>query len=333
MSYSCESEEMPQMSGKKIGLALGSGGARGWAHIGVIDALRELHVPIHCVAGTSMGAVVGAVFAAGKVEELHHLALNVDWKHAIYHFLHLSFPRVGLIDGERLADFVGQHVDRTRIEELPMPFACVATDVLTGAEVVFKEGNIIEAVRASMAIPGMFTPVPRGEAVLVDGALVNPLPVNIARQLGADLVIAVDISSEPIVPSKSKLKRAREQATQQKPASDVALPAFMRFIENLEDHFQKSNFSKLPAVKKWLAQGELPNVFDVSANCVRIFARQITTMRLKLEPADILIQPHLGRLTMLEFHRAVEAIEAGHVEALRVLDSRALRQLGCEADS
>lgn len=97
----------------------------------------------------------------------------------------------------------------------------------------------------------------------------------------------------------------------------------------MEDHFKKSNIYKLPAVKKWVAQGELPSVFEISTNCVRIFAKQITTMRLKLEPADILIRPQLGSLTMLEFHKAAEAIDAGHAETLRSLDSRALRKLGC----
>lgn len=318
-------------SGKKIGLALGSGGARGWAHIGVINALREMKVPIHCVAGTSMGAVVGAVFAAGKIEELHHLALHVDWKHAIYHFLDFSFSHAGLIDGSRAADFVAKNVQKTRIEELSVPFACVATDVLTGAEVVFREGNIVVAVRASMAIAGVFTPVRLGEAVLVDGGLVNPLPVNIARELGADVVIAVDVSSDPVVPAKPEAKRADKIARLKKLAPAKALPVFERFLENLEKHLQESKFSSLPAVKRLRTLDEMPGVLDISANVLRIYSKQITNMRLKLEPADVLIQPRLGRLTMLEFHKSVEAIEAGHAEAIKILDARALRRLGCPA--
>ncbi len=182
------------MDVKKIGLALGSGGARGWAHIGVIEALEEAGFPVQCVAGTSMGALVGGAFASGRVQSLKEVALRLDWKQAIYYFLEVTFPRSGLIDGLKIASFVRQNVGKTNIQTLPMPFATVATDVLTGQEVVIDKGDMIDAIRASISIPGIFTPVSRDGAILVDGGLVNPVPVSVARRLGADVVIAVDLN-------------------------------------------------------------------------------------------------------------------------------------------
>ena len=178
---------------KKIGLALGSGSARGWAHIGVIKALDEAGIRLDYIAGTSAGAVVGAVYASGRIDSLKDVVLRLDWRKVIS-FLDVVFPKSGLIDGKKIADFVRTNVGEKNIEDLRLPFCAVSTDLATGNEVLIKNGDIIEAVRASISMPGVFTPVKISNAILVDGGLVNPVPVSVARKMGADLVIAVNLN-------------------------------------------------------------------------------------------------------------------------------------------
>jgi len=180
---------------RKIGLALGSGSARGWAHIGVIKALTEVGVRVDYVAGTSVGAVVGAVYASGRIAALEDVVLQLDWKQ-IASFLDIVFPKSGLIDGNKIADFIRRHVEAKKIEDLPLPFCALATDLATGGEVAIQEGDIIEAVRASISVPGIFTPVRKDDMILVDGGLVNPVPVSMVREMGADFVIAVDLNHD-----------------------------------------------------------------------------------------------------------------------------------------
>ncbi len=182
------------MSGK-IGLALGGGGARGFAHLGVVRALRQLGVQIHCVSGTSIGAIIGGVVAAG-MEDLVDNWLNVpDWKKLPSLFLEFGLPWRGLIRGRKIERFLRETIPSGCFSDLKMPFAVVATDYNDGSEVVLRDGDVHTAIRASMSIPGIFYPVEVNGHVLVDGGLVNPVPVDVCRSLGADRVIAVDINS------------------------------------------------------------------------------------------------------------------------------------------
>ena len=181
---------------KRVGLALGSGGARGWAHLGVLRALRERGVRVDCVAGTSMGAIVGAFLAAGQEGVLADLASNIDWKRLRQFFWEISLSRSGLTDGRRLAEETERLLGREEFRELELPFRAVATDLDTGEEVVLSEGNLVHALRASISIPGLFSPVRLGGRLLVDGGLVNPVPVNVARGMGAQIVVAVDVARD-----------------------------------------------------------------------------------------------------------------------------------------
>jgi len=176
----------------RIGLALGSGSARGWSHIGVIRALeRAGHVP-DIVCGTSIGALVGAVHAAGRLDWLEDWVRRLTWSGVV---AMLDFRMGGgLIEGSRLTGFFRQHFRDEGIERLPLPFACVATELGTGREVWLREGPVIDAVRASIALPGLFTPTQLDDRLLVDGGLVNPVPVSLCRAMGADVVIAVDLN-------------------------------------------------------------------------------------------------------------------------------------------
>lgn len=168
---------------RATGLALGSGSARGWAHIGVIRALAEAGIRVDCIAGASIGAVVGAVFASGNIDALEDVVLQLDWRQITY-FFDVILPKSGLIDGKKISTFIRNHVKGINIEELSIPFCAISTDLATGDEVAIRDGDIIEAVRASISVPGIFTPVKKNGAILVDGGLVNPVPVSVAREMG-----------------------------------------------------------------------------------------------------------------------------------------------------
>ncbi len=178
----------------RTGLVLGGGAARGWAHVGVLRALDEAGIRPDVVVGTSIGALVGAIYASGGMEAIERAAGRLQRQRALP-LLDLVVPRSGLMDGHRMTEALREFVTATDIRDFPVEFAAVATDLVTGRGVVLAEGDPIEAVRASISVPGLFTPVLRDGAVLVDGGLVDPVPVGVARSLGAEFVIAVDISS------------------------------------------------------------------------------------------------------------------------------------------
>lgn len=167
----------------RIGLALGSGSARGLAHVGVIRAIEDAGIQIDCIAGTSMGALVGAVHAAGKLNELENAFLDFDWKKTAS-FFDVVLPRSGLLDGAKVSELVRSHIHTNDIEALSIGFAAVASDLQSGSEVVICTGDIIEAVRASVSVPGIFTPVRRNGQILVDGGLVNPVPTSVRARDG-----------------------------------------------------------------------------------------------------------------------------------------------------
>lgn len=177
----------------RIAWALGGGGARGFAHLGVLKVLQEANIPINALSGTSMGAVIAVLFAAGAdLKYLIPLAGNIAWEK----FVDLRFPRYGLVEGKRINPLIRLLTKRKRLEELDLPVRVVATDLLTGEEIIFAEGEIETAVRASISIPGIFTPVPYGNRVLVDGGVVAGLPVGAAAGMGMDLVMAVSVPGE-----------------------------------------------------------------------------------------------------------------------------------------
>lgn len=297
---------------KHIGLALGSGGARGWAHLGVLRALRELGVPVHCVAGTSMGALVGAALAADRVEALEEVALKVDWKRMIYYLCELSFPRLGLIDGGRIEEFIGEHVGELDIRQLKLPYAAVATDICTGEEIVMTEGSVMEAVRASIAIPGMFTPLKRDNLLLVDGGLVNPLPVDVTTRLGAQRVIAVDITRDPVGPSEDTGQNTFSEEEDEHDGPLAEDDPVKRLLARFRDTIHGFDLKRFAAEHGWFGKRNELNIFDIYGNTVRIIERQITLIRLKLDPPDVLIQPHVKHIGTMDFHKSREAIDAGY---------------------
>jgi NTE family protein len=180
------------MEHPKIGLALGSGGARGFAHLGVIKVLKEAGIPIHLIAGSSMGALVASFYGAGiDIDRLYKLSIAFKRKY----FLDFTVPKMGFIAGKKVKEFVKVFTHGKNIEELSIPIGIVATDLLTGEKVVFKTGPVANAVRASIAIPGIFVPEKYNGRILVDGGVTERVPVSVAKEMGADLVIAVDVST------------------------------------------------------------------------------------------------------------------------------------------
>ena len=179
------------MEHPKIGLALGSGGARGFAHLGVIMALKEAGIPIHLIAGSSMGALVASFYGAGlDLDRLYKLSTAFKRKY----FLDFTVPKMGFISGKKIKEFINVFTHGKNIEELSLPIGIVATDLLTGEKVVFQKGPVAEAVRASISIPGIFVPEKYNGRILVDGGVADRVPISVAKDMGADIVIAVDVS-------------------------------------------------------------------------------------------------------------------------------------------
>ena len=290
----------PPPSAPRIGLALGSGSARGWAHIGVIRALEEAGVKADVVCGTSIGALVGAAYAAGELDRLERWVKGLTLQ-TVVRFLDVSLDG-GLIKGERLIEFFREHFVDLAIDTLDRPFGAVATDLVRGREVWLREGPVTDAVRASIALPGLFTPAQRDGTWLVDGGLVNPVPVSLARAMGADLVIAVDLNADLLGRHlKSRpARQARKPDSAGKP--DTLAETVMARIQTGMSQLGLNRDDDAP---------DPPAMLDVLASSINIMQVLITRSRLAGEPADVLVTPHLADLELMAFHRAGVAIEAG----------------------
>lgn len=316
----------PQWKNKRVGLALGSGGARGWAHLGVLEVLEEKGVAVDRVAGVSMGAAVGAFFAAGRSPVLRDLAVNLDWNRLRQFFWEISLSRSGLTDGKRLLEETANLLGASAFEELGLPMRAVATDLATGGEVVLAAGDLLQALRASISIPGLFSPVRLDGRLLVDGGLVNPVPINVVRDMGAEVVIAVDVSqgyeqeekfardvSDKALTASSRPPRLPQQKDDEE--SEGPLQALAQFFDDVEKKMRRMKAS-------WQARETKPDMLEVLVRSVRIMEAQIALARREFEPPDILIEPQVGGIGTLDFQRAKEAIAAGRKAALQALAQR-----------
>jgi len=283
----------------QVGLALGSGSARGWAHIGVIRALERAGVHPDVVCGTSVGALVGAAYAAGELDRFEQWVVGLGvWD--VVTLMDVSLGS-GLFKGQRLMDLLGQHFADRPIEELPIPFAAVATALQTGAEVWLRRGSTLDAVRASIALPGLFAPVVRDGHVLVDGGLVNPVPVSLARAMGADVVIAVDLGSDVLG------RHLRRDRATEGPAAVVG-----EWVRKVRDA------AGIPAPEHPHDQAALPTLPEVVASAINIMQVRIARSRMAGDPPDVTVTPRLSHLRLLDFHRGQEAIEEGQQAVARV---------------
>jgi NTE family protein len=289
-----------------IGLALGGGGARGFAHIGVLRTLLAHGIEPDIIVGTSIGAVVGGCHAAGRLDVIEEWGLGLT-KRGILSYLDISLTGGGLISGSKLAGRLEEKFGSTRIEALPIRFATISTEVGTGHEIWLTRGRLVDALRASYALPGIFPPVSLDGRWLVDGALVNPVPVSAARVFGARLVIAVNLSTDILGRSMIMAGEGAEPAPPPDP-----VPERSGF---------RSMFGAERALKRQFAGGgRRPGIPSVMIDAFNIMQDRIARARLAGDPPDVMISPRVGHIGWFDFHRAQEAIEIGARATERALD-------------
>ncbi|MGN6764479.1 MAG: patatin family protein [Rhizobiaceae bacterium] len=279
--------EPPRKSG--IALALGGGAARGWAHIGVLRALDEAGIEIDMIAGTSIGALVGGCYLAGKLDQLEEFARSLT-RRRMFGLLDLHLGGSGLFGGMRLTAEMQRHMDGITFEDLPKPFVCVATEVRTGHEVWLNSGSLITAMRASYALPGVFEPVNCNGRLLVDGALVNPVPVSVCRAYEQPLVVAVNLHYD-------QYGRAAVIKHSAGPAEPAALPDPSG--GHVSDRTAKARETRM-------------GITGVMVEAFNIIQDRISRSRLAGDPPDLALQPKLAHVGLTEFHRADEAIRLGY---------------------
>lgn len=283
----------------KIGLALGSGSSRGWSHLGIIDELSKLGIAPDIVCGTSVGSLVGAAYVTGNMERLEKWACSLT-KFDVAKFLDINISMTGFVDTQRFHKFLNKNIggDDDNIEDLPKIFAAVSTDLETGREIWLREGSLIQAVWASMAMPGLFPAIRHDNRWLVDGGLVNPVPVSVCRALGADIVIAVNLNGDIVGKRFNKAVDRSETKEDEKEGLGEKISELVREYTNLP--FFTPEDEEQP-----------PGLMDAIAASINITQDRITRSRMAGEPADIVFAPKLSDIGLLELYRAEEAIAEG----------------------
>lgn len=278
----------------RVGIALGSGSSRGWSHIGILRALAEQGIEPDIISGCSIGALVGAAHASGKLDDLERWVSSLTMLE-VARFLELNLSFNGFVDTERLEIYLRKHVfgKDERIEALKKPFASVATDLETGREVWFTKGPVLEAIRSSIAMPGLFPPVHHEGRWLVDGGLVNPVPVSLCRALGAEIVIAVNLNGDIL---------GKHLNQKQQPVEDAGVVAQLkRTVRKYSPTFLRND----------KADYSPPALLNAIAASINILQDRITRSRMAGDPPDLLLAPRLSRMGLLEFHRVGEAVQEG----------------------
>jgi len=283
---------------KGVGLALGGGLARGFAHIGVLNVLERHNIRPSIVTGTSIGAVVGASYLAGRLKELEDWALSLN-RVRILSYLDFRVRSAGMIGGRRLRKVLHQNFEDMNIEDLPSPFIAIAADLTTGHEVWLRKGSLIDAMTASFALPGVFPPVERNHRFLVDGALVNPVPVAPAQAMGARMTIGVDLNTD-IIGKAAKPGQGYQ-----------TIAGFDLFDEKDVPLEQQKKYTSTMTKKLFRRQKDSPSLFGVMVSALGIIQDRLTRSRLAGDPPDIHIKPKIGDIGLLEFERAEELIARG----------------------
>ena len=297
-----EDVEPPRTEGPRIGIALGGGAARGWAHIGVLERLEEAGITPSVVTGTSIGAVVGAAYAAGKLDGLKKFALSLNSRRTLG-LLDLNPTGTGLINGRRLARLLERDLEGVLTQNLPVTFAAIAAELKTGHEFWLSEGPLVPNVQASYALPGIFPPVLMNGRWLIDGAVVNPIPVSTARAKGARVVIAVNLTTDAmgrgaVIPDGALLNPPRSPVTT---AREAGWSIWRLFRQREAERPQA------------------PGIPSVMIDAYNIIQDRITRARLAGDPPDAAINPKVGGIGLYEFYRAKEAIALGRTAVERAM--------------
>jgi NTE family protein len=291
-----------------IGLVLGGGAARGFAHIGVLRTLLAKGLKPDIITGTSIGAVVGGCYAAGKLDEIEAWGRSLT-RRSLLSYLDVSFSGSGLLSGGKLADRIAEAVGDVTIDKLPVRYAAIATEIGTGHEIWITRGSLQDAMRASYALPGIFPPMRLGDRWLVDGALVNPVPVSVARALGARLVIAVNVNTDMF----GRGTAIPDQGAAPEPEPPIEEEVASRGLFGLFG-------GERSAKRRLFGSANRPGLSTVMVEAFNIMQDRITRARLAGDPPDILISPRVGRIGLFDFHRAEDAINLGAEAAERALE-------------
>ena len=286
-----------------IGLALGGGAARGFAHIGVIRCLLARGLKPDVVVGTSMGAVVGGCYAADHLDTLAEWCCSLTSRQ-VFAYMDISLSGSGLIDGRRLATRLGLTIGDVAIEDLPIRFAAIAAEIGTGHEIWLTRGRLSEALRASYALPGMFAPVRLGGRWLVDGVIVNPVPIAAARALGARVVIAVNLNADNFGLGTTIADHGSDREDQAR----------------WQDDHRRKGFRGLFGAEQLFGTPVRPGIATVMMEAFNVMQDRITRARLAGDPPDVLINPRLGHVGLFDFHRAEEAIALGYEATEKALE-------------
>lgn len=291
------------MTAKSVSLVLGSGGARGLVHIGVINWLDEQGYKIESISGASMGALVGGIYAAGKLDAYKKWVLTLN-KSDVIKMLDLSFGLGGLIKGDKIINKLQELVGKQQIEDLPINFTAVATNIETGKEVWFTEGSLFDAIRASIAVPLVFTPVTNGKRVLLDGGLLNPVPIAPTMSDNTDLTIAVNVDSG----SKDAHVIEKFSATMEEQGTGEQ-NWFTKIVQDLQ---QRLNLAKVE-------RSEQLGFYEIMTRSIEIMQNSIANMKIAAYSPDILIEFSTDIARAYEFYRAKELIQLGYDKAEKVL--------------
>ncbi|WED42401.1 patatin-like phospholipase family protein [Legionella cardiaca] len=311
---------MDSMARTKIGLVFGSGSARGWAHIGVIRELAHLGIKPDLVTGSSIGALVGAAYASGNLDKFEEWVYTLK-RTDILKLLDVRITGGGFIQGQSLMTAIEKRIGNLNIEDLEFPFACVATSLLSGKEHWLREGSLLEAVRASISLPGIFAPFVLKHDFMLDGGLVNPVPISLARAMGADYVIAVNLNGDLVGRHFSRYPREtslteNEDNKKKLEYGEKNNPTISTWPSKLKVDFDIRLDSFISSLhKKKIFK---PGLFDAIAGSINIMQERITHARIAEDPPDILIEPKLGYIGLMEFDRAKETIQEGHEATQRV---------------
>ncbi|WP_375789281.1 patatin-like phospholipase family protein [Bradyrhizobium sp. Pha-3] len=298
-----------------IGLALGGGAARGFAHIGIIKTLLAHGIVPNVVVGTSIGSVVGGAYAAGHIDKLEQWARSLQPR-SVLGYLDIRLNGSGLIGGTKLAAEIEAALGQVMIEDLAVKFASVATEVRTGHEIWLTQGRVVDAMRASYALPGIFAPVLIGDRWLVDGALVNPVPVSAARALGAEIVIAANLSSDVFAHSTTIYNHGPSAA----PEVTVAVTAEAEIEpEPPKRRFGRFFSAERTVKREFFGSASRPGISSVMVDAFNIMQDRITRARLAGDPPDMLISPRVGQIGWFDFHRADDLIAHGIRAAERAI--------------
>lgn len=297
-----------------VGLALGSGSARGIAHIGVLKAFDEAQIPVKIVSGTSIGALIGAAYCAGRLNEFEQFMLQVDWK-LIASYCDFVFPKKGLMQGQKVRDLIAELIGVESFHDLSKPLLVATTDLHTGEPIILEDGNLVEAVRASISLPGIFEPVLWQGRTLVDGGLTNPVPVRLLQDAHIQVLVAVDLNSNVEVRNRGKkrLKSLRKPTPRKKNSDSWAFAQLEEHYKKLQKQF-KDRFPQLSEIKPKQKEEE-PGLFDVISNSINIMMHQLAEHQLNQYAVDVVVRPPVSDVGLFDYDEASRLIQTGYEEA------------------